>query len=163
MPQFDFSTFPGQIFWLVVTFAVLFVLMSTIVLPAIGKTIDRREAKIEADLEAAQKANDAARVSEAAQEKVLAEARGKAEAAIHAASEAATAETSTQMHAVGTRLAADITAAERRIDAQQVEALSGLKAMAADLVTSILDKLVGSADGAQVSRAVDDAAKAVRR
>jgi F-type H+-transporting ATPase subunit b len=163
MPQFDFSTFPGQVFWLVVTFAVLFTLMSTIVLPTIGKTIDRREAKIQADLDAAQTANDAARASDEAQAKVMAEARGKAEAAIHAAADAAASETAAQMQAVSTRLGADIAAAERRIDAQKVEALSELKTMAGELVASILDRLVGSADRAQVSRAVDDAAKAVRR
>jgi F-type H+-transporting ATPase subunit b len=163
MPQFDLATFPGQIFWLVVTFAVLFTLMSTIVLPTIGKTIDKREAKIQGDLDAAQKANDEARASETAQAKVMVEARGKAEAAIHKASDAAAAETSTQMHAVGTRLAADITAAERRIDAQQVEILSGLKTMAGELVTSILSKLGGSADATQVARAVDDAAKEAKR
>lgn len=100
MPQFDITTFPSQIFWLVVSFAVLYAIMATLVLPRIGSTVEARERKIQADLDAAQQANDAARTTAAAQDKALAEARGRAEAVIRAASDAAAAETSAQMHTV---------------------------------------------------------------
>lgn len=163
MPQFDIASFPSQIFWLVVSFAVLYAIMATLVLPRIGSTVEARERKIQADLDAAQQANDAARTTAAAQDKALAEARGRAEGVIRAASDAAAAETSAQMHAVGGRLAADITAAERRIGEQQNQAMAGLTGMAAEIASAILGKLVGSADGAQVARAVDEAAKAGKR
>jgi len=163
MPQFDVTKFPSQIFWLVVCFAVLYVLMAKLVLPRIGSTIDARERKIQGDLDAAQQANDAARNAAAAQDKALAEARGRAEAHIRAASDAAAAETSAQMHTVSSRLAADITAAERRIGEQQAQALTGLTGMSAEIATAVLGKLVGSADGAQVARAVEAAAKAGKR
>jgi len=78
MPQFDLTRFPTQIFWLVVCFAVLYFLMAKAVLPKIGKTIESREHKIQADLDAAQKANDAARAAGIEQDKALAEARGQA-------------------------------------------------------------------------------------
>ena len=65
MPQFDLTRFPTQIFWLVVCFAVLYALMANLVLPRIGKTIESRERKIQGDLDAAQKANDAARAASA--------------------------------------------------------------------------------------------------
>ena len=52
MPQFDVKAFPSQIFWLVVCFAVLYFLMAKFVLPSIGKTIESREHKIQADLDA---------------------------------------------------------------------------------------------------------------
>ena len=64
MPQFDVKSFPSQVFWLVVCFAVLYVLMAKLVLPRIGRTIESRESKIQSDLDAAQKANDAARAAE---------------------------------------------------------------------------------------------------
>ena len=67
------------------------------------------------------------------------------------------------MHTVGSRLAADITAAERRIGEQQNQAMAGLTGMAAEIASAVLGKLVGSADGAQVARAVDEVAKAGKR
>lgn len=160
MPQFDVKAFPSQIFWLVVCFAVLYFLMAKFVLPSIGKTIESREQKIQADLDAAQKANDAARASGVEQDKALAEARGQASGLIREASEAAAAQTSAKLHEVGDRLAGDITAAERRIGEQRTQALAGLGSMSTDIATAVMGKLVGSADPAQVARAVDEAAKA---
>lgn len=163
MPQFDIHAFPSQIFWLVVCFVVLYALMAKVVLPRIGKTIDDREHKIQADLDAAQKANDAARASSAQQDKALAEARGEASGLIRTASDAAAAQTSAKLHEVGDRLAGEIAAAERRIGDQKTQALTGLTQMAAEITTAVIGKLAGSVDQAQVARAVDEAAKAGKR
>ena len=160
MPQFDLTRFPTQIFWLVVCFAVLYFLMAKAVLPKIGKTIESREHKIQADLDAAQKANDAARAAGVEQDKALAEARGQASGLIREASEAAAAQTSAKLHEVSDRLGADIVAAEKRIGEQRTQALAGLGSMSTEIATAVLGKLVGSSDPAQVARAVDEAAKA---
>ena len=160
MPQFDVKAFPSQIFWLVVCFAVLYFLMAKLVLPRIGKTIESREHKIQADLDAAQKAKDAARATGAEQDKALAEARGQASGLIREASEAAAAQSSAKLHEVGERLAGDIAAAERRIGEQRTQTLAGLASMSTDIATAVLGKLGGSSDPAQVARAVDEAAKA---
>ncbi len=119
MPQFDLTKFPTQIFWLVVCFAVLYFLMAKAVLPKIGATIESREHKIQADLDAAQKANDAARAAGVEQDKALAEARGQASGLIREAAEAAAAQTSAKLHEVSDRLGADIVAAEKRIGEQR--------------------------------------------
>ncbi len=130
--------------------------MAKAVLPKIGKTIESREHKIQADLDAAQKANDAARAAGVDQDKALAEARGQASGLIRAASAA----TSAKLHEVSDRLGADIVAAERRIGEQRTQALAGLGTMSSEIATAVMGKLVGSADPAQVARAVDEAAKA---
>jgi len=57
-------------------------------------------------------------------------------------------------------LGAEIVAAEKRIGEQRTQALAGLGAMSTEIATAVLGKLVGSADPAQVARAVDEAAKA---
>lgn len=163
MPQFDVSRFPSQIFWLVVCFAVLYFLMSKLVLPKIGKTIEDRELKIQTDLDAAQRANDAARTAGAEQDKALAAARGEASQVIREAADKAAAQTTAKMHEIGDRLGADIAAAERRIDDQRSQALAGLTGMSAEIASAVLGRLVGPADSAQVTRAVDEAAKAGKR
>ncbi|WP_421994237.1 hypothetical protein [Reyranella sp.] len=160
MPQFDVSRFPSQIFWLVVCFAVLYFLMSKLVLPGIGKTMEERERKIQGDLDAAQKANDVARAAAADQEKALGAARGEASQVLRAASEAAAGQTSARMHEIADKLAADIAAAERRIADQRNQAMAGLTGMSAEIASAVMSKLVGPADAAQVANAVDAAAKA---
>ena len=50
MPQFDPSSFPSQIFWLVIFFALLYLLMSKVALPRMAAVLDRRHKAIESDL-----------------------------------------------------------------------------------------------------------------
>src|SRR3989338_7675403 len=45
MPQLDFSTFPNQIFWLVVTLLVIYFVLSRIALPRIGGGSRARDSK----------------------------------------------------------------------------------------------------------------------
>ena len=160
MPQFNVTSFPSQIFWLVVSFAVLYFLMATLVLPRIGKIVEGREVKIQADLDAAQKANDAARVAAAEQEKALAEARTQASGVVREATDKAAQHTTAKMHEIGDKLAATIAEAELRIGQQRTQAMSGLAGMSSEIASAVLSKLVGPADAAQVARAVEAATKA---
>ena len=59
-----------------------------------------------------------------------------------------------------TRYTTEIVAAEKRIGEQRTQTLAGLGNMSTEIATAVLGKLVGSADPAQVARAVDEAAKA---
>lgn len=163
MPQFDITRFPSQIFWLVVSFAILYFLMAKLVLPRIGSIVESRDAKIQADLDAAQKANDVARAAAQEQEKALSTARGQASQLVREAAEAAATQTSAKMHEIADRLAGEITAAERRIGEQRSQTLSGLTSMSAEIATAVLTRLVGSADAGAVAQAVDQAAKAGSR
>ena len=166
MPQFDVTSFDSQIFWLVISFGLLYFRMSTLVLPRIGNTIEAREAKIQGDLAAAQQANDAARIAAVAHDKVLAEARNKVHATIHAATEAAAAETAARINSVAHSLGVNVAAAERRIEAQREQSLDALASLATEISTSILGKLVGAADSAlvtaKVAGAIEDARKRVK-
>ena len=54
MPQLDFSTFPNQIFWLVVTLIVIYFLMSRIALPRIASVLAERHGAIQNDLDKAE-------------------------------------------------------------------------------------------------------------
>jgi F-type H+-transporting ATPase subunit b len=53
MPQFDTTTFAGQIFWLVLSFGLLYVLVSRVILPKFISIVDQREDRISQDIRAA--------------------------------------------------------------------------------------------------------------
>ena len=55
MPQLDISTFVPQIFWLAVSFAVLYVLMSRVALPRMTAILEMRAGRIEGDLKEARR------------------------------------------------------------------------------------------------------------
>ena len=55
LPQMDISTFPSQIFWLIVTFSILYIFMWKFVIPKLRITIEERRDKISNDINEAEK------------------------------------------------------------------------------------------------------------
>lgn len=47
MPQLDVSTFPSQLFWLAISFFILYVILSYIALPKISRLLESRETLIQ--------------------------------------------------------------------------------------------------------------------
>ena len=54
MPQLDISTFSNQIFWLVVTLVLIYMLLSRVALPRIGSVLAERRGMITSDIAAAE-------------------------------------------------------------------------------------------------------------
>jgi len=78
MPQLDFSTFPNQIFWLVVTLVVLYLILSRIALPRIATVLAERQGAIQRDLDKAEEMKRASVDAENDYNKALADARQQA-------------------------------------------------------------------------------------
>ncbi len=79
LPQLDFTTFPSQIFWLVVTVFVLFQLMSKVALPRIASVLEERADAIADDLDRAEEFKRKASAAEDAYQQALLDARAKAQ------------------------------------------------------------------------------------
>src|SRR5579871_4816617 len=77
MPQLDVSTYLPQLFWLAVSFIVLYVLMSTIALPRIAAAIEARRRRREEDLDRAAQLRRDAEALVAAYESARAAARDR--------------------------------------------------------------------------------------
>ena len=75
MPQLDVHDFAPQLVWLAIAFVILYFVMSRFAVPAIADTLAKRQAKIQGDLDAAEKANEDTRALVADYEKRLADAR----------------------------------------------------------------------------------------
>ena len=53
MPQIDFASFPNQIFWLLITLVVIYLVLTRIALPRIGSVLADRQSTITNDIAAA--------------------------------------------------------------------------------------------------------------
>ena len=160
MPQLDFATFPSQLFWLLVTFAVLYGLMKWLALPRIGAAIDARRNRIDTDLGQAEQLRSEAETVLAAYQKGLADARAQAQATLRAAVEQASAEAAERQRKFAAELAAEAEAAEQQIAAAKERALADIRGVAVEVAGSVGEKLVGAApDAAALAAAVDRALK----
>ncbi|PWR22971.1 F0F1 ATP synthase subunit B' [Zavarzinia aquatilis] len=158
LPQLRFEDFPPQIFWLVISFVVLLVLLSTLVLPKLQGTIEGRKAKLEGDLATAVSLKDEAAAAIAAYEKALAAARQRANAIAAEAKaqiEAAAAARKAELEA---KLAEEAKAAEVRINATKAAALAEVRSIALEAARAIATKVAGiEVDDASAASAVDAA------
>jgi F-type H+-transporting ATPase subunit b len=50
LPQMDIGSYPSQIFWLIITFGVLYIFMSKIAIPQLRTTVEERKDKVSMDL-----------------------------------------------------------------------------------------------------------------
>jgi len=78
LPQLDVTTFASQLFWLVISFAVLYAVISRIAVPKISGVLADRAGRIKGDLDQAALAKANSDAAIANYEKALAEARTRA-------------------------------------------------------------------------------------
>jgi len=157
MPQLDITTFAPQIFWLAVSFVVLYVLMSRLALPRIGAILAARSGQIEGDLDAARRLKAEAEAAVAAYEKALSDARSRAQAEIARTNAQIAAEQDRRRQELEASLSAQAADAEARIRATRDAALADLKTVAADVARAMASRLAGTDIGAEA------AARAVAR
>ncbi|HKY95618.1 MAG TPA: F0F1 ATP synthase subunit B' [Kiloniellales bacterium] len=159
MPQFDFSTAPSQLFWLVVTFFVLYLLSWRVVLPRIDQVMQARQKKIDDDLARAERLKSEAAAVIADFEKTLAEARSEAARVMKEASDAAAQEAAQRIAAFNAELVGRVDEAEARVAQAVKEAETKLQAIAIEAAGQVTAKLLGSAvPQATIERAVAAAA-----
>ena len=158
MPQFDPSTFTPQLFWLVLTFSVLFVAMWRHALPRLSGILEARRQRIASDLEKAAAFKAEAEQVAAEYEKALTEARDKAAAALKQAGAELAAEAAKRHESFGKELAARTGEAEQRIAAARDEALGNIKTVAEETAGAATAKLIGvELSPGQLRDAVEDA------
>ena len=144
-PPFDASTFPGQIFWLVLTFGILYYLMSKVALPRVAEILETRESKIDGDLKAAAMMQDKARIAGEAYEKLLSDAKTNAQGIGQQAKDAANATADQQRKAVEADTAKTVAASEARITAARDQAMTNVSGIAADAAADIVKRISGVA------------------
>ena len=120
MPQLNVHDFAPQLVWLAITFVVLYLIMSKLAIPAISDTLEKRQAKIQGDLDAAEKASEQTRALVAAYEKRLADAREEARRLQREQVEADSAAATARLNELGTRA--------RRADRRGRERIAGQRA-----------------------------------
>ncbi|MEM1396834.1 MAG: hypothetical protein AAGH38_05240 [Pseudomonadota bacterium] len=142
LPQMDFSTYPSQIFWLLITFGILYFFMSSSILPRLGGTIEDRRDRIADDLDQAAESRRQAEAAEEAYKQSLAEARARAQAIAAETREEIDAEIASMQAEAEERVAAKISAAEAKIDDMKVAAKANVKAAATDVAREIISTLI---------------------
>lgn len=164
MPQFDPSVWAPQIIWLAIVFIALYVIMARVVVPKMSDILEEREFRINDSLRKAEGLREDAEDAVAAYEKLMADARAKAQDQVRLVRERAAADAAERHAELNERLSAEIGAAEARIAAAKAEALAGIRALSVEIAAVATERLLGAALPAEhVGSAVDAVLKEARR
>ena len=159
-PPFQKDTFASQLVSLLIAFVALYLIVSRIALPRVGKTIDDRQAAIEGDLAEAQKLKDDSDSALKAYESDLASARARAQAIGTETREKLNAVAEAERKSLEDKLSAKLAEAEKTIAATRKSAMRNVRGIAADAATAIVQRLTGVVpDGKAVETAVDRSLK----
>jgi len=143
LPQFDTAWWGSQIFWLVVTFGILYFALSRFILPRLGSGLTERSDRIADDLDAASRMQQEAEAAEAQYQTSLADARAKAHKINATTKSSVDAEIASEVETAEAEFARQSSAAEARIAKIRSEALRNVDQIAADTASEIVSKLSG--------------------
>jgi F-type H+-transporting ATPase subunit b len=141
LPQLDISTWPSQLFWLVVLFTAGYILMAKFVTPRIGSVLEERRAKLDEDLGKARSASeDAARIRAEYEADLDAARSAAAETAKQAAAEA-TKQAEASDAKIAKKLAEKVAKAEAKLATARSEAMANLNNVAAEAALAAVAQL----------------------
>lgn len=158
-PPFDPASFGGQLLWLAVTFAALYLLMSRVALPRIGSILETRRTRIEGDLKEAERLRQETEKAAAAYEAALAEARKNAHGIAEETRAGIKADIDGRRADVEAGLAKRVADAEARIQADKDAALANVGSIAAETAQALVAKISGNVTAVEAKAAVAAASK----
>ena len=154
LPQLDVSTFPNQIFWLIVALVAIYMIVTRIAVPRIGGVLSERAGTITNDIAAAEELKLKAKEAEAAYNKALADARAEVQRIVAEARAEMQADLDVATAKADAEIAARAAESEKRIGVIRDGALAAVREVAADAGREIAAALGITADDQAVVDAV---------
>lgn len=141
MPQLDLSTFASQAFWMVLSFCLLWILLSIFVTPKIADVLEQRKRKIDDYIRKAEKLNQQAKASLAKYEQALNEAKQKAAASIAKNQKESASFLVAEEKLLNERLNKQIADSEFKLATEKKETLLQIESLSQNLAFEIVQKL----------------------
>ncbi len=158
MPQLDPSGFAPQLVWLTITFIVLYLLMSRLLLPRIGSVLETRQNQIAGDLTQAERLKLEAETAIADYEAAHAKAQAEAQKLASGTRERLNAESARQRADLDATLGQEAKAAEAAILQAKQTALGNIRAIAAEVAQIMVKRLLAVDVAPAAAEAAVDAA-----
>ncbi|NJM82225.1 MAG: F0F1 ATP synthase subunit B' [Tabrizicola sp.] len=154
MPQLCAEWIPNQIFWLLVTLVVIYLVLSRIALPRIGAVLAERKGTITNDIAAAEELKQKAVEAERAYNDALVSARTEAAKIVAAARAEIQKDLDAATAKADIEIAAKAAESEKTIAAIRDGAAEAISQVARDTAKELVAALGGSADAKSVTAAV---------
>ncbi len=142
MPQLDPTSFASQLFWLTISFVILYVLLARVFLPRVQSVLSHRAGTLAGNIEAATRMQKEAGAAHTTYEKALAEARLRSQALLAEAQHAIAARAAASQSVLDKDIEKKLADAEASIRVAKQDVMAKLTPVSGELATLIVEALV---------------------
>ena len=157
MPQLNPEFWISQIFWLTITFGILYVILSKLILPKISTNLEMRKSQILDNIEAADRQRKESELKIAEYEKIVQSSKNEAKNYFRRAREKLLKDISLKKDHLDKELNQEIQKAESEIQELRTRAPEKINMIAVETSADLLQRLIGAeVNSSSISAIVDD-------
>jgi F-type H+-transporting ATPase subunit b len=160
MPQLNPEFWVSQIFWLILTFGILYIVLSKLILPKISDNLESRKSQISENIEAAEKQREGCELKLKEYEEIIYKSKLESKSIFNQAREKALKDISAKKEVLNKQIDDEIIKAEQEIKALQNSAPDKINKIAIETSSELIQKLIGAdINNSSISAIVDDLSK----
>ena len=160
MPQLNPEFWISQIFWLTLTFGILYIILSKLILPKISDNLESRKSQILENVEAAEKQRQNSEEKLKEYEKIVSKSKMEAKSIFNQAREKALKDISAKKEVLDKQIDNEVGKAEQEIKVLQSGAAEKINKIAIETSSELIQKLIGAeVNNSSISAIVDDLSK----
>ena len=160
MPQLNPEFWFSQIFWLTITFGILYVVLSKLILPKISLNLELRKSQIQDNIEAAEKQRENSEAKLKEFDDIIAKSKLTAKKIYQEARENALGEINLKRETLDKQINEEINKAEQEIKILKKSAPEKINKIAIESTSELVKKLIGAeVNNSSISAIVDDLSK----
>ena len=160
MPQLNPEFWISQIFWLTLTFGILYIVLSKLILPKISANLELRKSQIQENIEAAEKQRESSESKLKEYDGIVLKSKLEAINIFKDAREQIQKDINSKKETLDKQIDEEIKKAEQEIDLLKKSAPEKINKIAIETSSELVKKLIGAeVNNSSISAIVDDLSK----
>ena len=160
MPQLNPEFWISQIFWLTLTFGILYIILSKLILPKISANLELRKSQIQENIEAAEKQRESCESKLKEYDQIILKTKLQAKSIFKDARDKALKDINSKKEVLDNQINDEIKKAEQEIEQLRKGAPEKINKIAIETSSEIIQKLIGAdINNSSLSAIVEDLSK----
>ena len=160
MPQLNPEFWISQIFWLTLTFGILYIVLSKLILPKISANLELRKSQIQENIEAAEKQRESSESKIQEYDGIVLKSKLEAKNIFKDAREKAFKDINSKKETLDKQIDEEIKKVEQEIEILKKNAPEKINKIAIEASSELVKKLIGAeVNNSSISAMVDDLSK----
>jgi F-type H+-transporting ATPase subunit b len=157
MPQLNPEFWISQIFWLTLTFGILYVVLSKLILPKISDNLESRKSQILENIEAAEKQREDSEIKLKEYDEIISKSKLEAKTIFNQAREKVLKDINAKKEVINKQIDDEVIKAEQEIKTLRKSAPEKINKIAIETSSELIRKLIGTeVNNSSISAIVDD-------